>query len=104
MNPVGDSWAVLTGLSHDTRSISRSVQTKRTDLVFGSVVIPVAQHDYSQVELIDGCLQCDGNPTRVRKKGFVLSEIYVWLSPSSASSESGSSVVESSSLSAPPCP
>ncbi|PMZ91958.1 hypothetical protein C1X61_03855 [Pseudomonas sp. FW215-T2] len=28
---------------------------------------------------------------------------YVWLSPSS-SSESGSSVVESSSLSAPPCP
>jgi uncharacterized delta-60 repeat protein len=30
------------------------------DLVFGSVVIPVAQHDYSQVELIDGCLQDDG--------------------------------------------
>ena len=30
------------------------------DLNFGSVVIPVAQHDYSQVALIDGCLQGDG--------------------------------------------
>ena len=30
------------------------------DLDFGSVVIPVAQHDYSQVALIDGCLQGDG--------------------------------------------
>jgi uncharacterized delta-60 repeat protein len=30
------------------------------DLIFGSVVVPVAQHDYSQVELIDGCLQGDG--------------------------------------------
>lgn len=30
------------------------------DLVFGSVVIPVAQHDYAQVDLIDGCLQGDG--------------------------------------------
>src|SRR5689334_6024803 len=30
------------------------------DLDFGSVVVPVAQHDYSQVALIDGCLQGDG--------------------------------------------
>ena len=30
------------------------------DLVFGSVVIPVAHHDYAQVESIDGCLQDDG--------------------------------------------
>jgi len=30
------------------------------DLIFGSVVIPVAQHDYAQVALIDGCLQDDG--------------------------------------------